>query len=159
MLHKNVISLMEEFGIEVSVSSRETYHRVKYTAYAGEKQLSWLIYTWSKRINELTYRNSRYAQPRNWVSPGVGRVGNGTKVKQFIQLAKAREWLVGYVSITIGPDAQHDLETTIRIHNHGGWKVTVTDPRAIRLIPAVIENDMPVEVFLDWLRDENFLKD
>ncbi len=73
-------------------------------------------------------------------------------------MAKEKEFWTGTFWLKIGPDSTHKkLATSVRVRRPDLCRTF--DAVAARMGEAVVEGDMPPEVMLDWLRDQEYLKD
>ena len=78
-------------------------------------------------------------------------------MKEFVQVAKTRTWFFPGLSLFIGPDVLYDLTHTIRVFGDLS-RSTIIDSTALKMADLVYRDEMPAEVFLDWLKDNGHLE-
>ena len=85
-----------------------------------------------------------------------GRLANGPKIRQYIEVACQIIVQEGVWQICYGPDWLRGLVCTVRVESSRNWRhrVTIDDPEALDLGAAMSAEDKTI---LDWLKDHGHL--
>jgi hypothetical protein len=133
----------------------------------GDYVLEFSLIGWSERVCDiLCYRRTDAETGQFLPVHTLGeRIGNGTKIKRFIQEATKEKWYVGTVVMEYGPDATHPkLAASLRVRHMNGtcWQTfgdwfTLRTAEALAMAESTKDGKCPPEVLVDWLKDKGHL--
>lgn len=160
MLHENVVSLLVKHEATIEQFGGGRW----WKATINDHKLVWGMDSWSRRIVLVDYygpgRTTDSDSQNYLLAWPEEKIGNGTKVKRFIQRAVEKEHRQDGVILTFGPDSQHRTMAPSLRARQAGWPgptCNVRTTEALVMGQAWLSGDCPPEVILDWLKENGHL--
>ncbi len=145
MRHGAACRLLKKFGAEIALSIPELPG--SWRAKLGDYELSW--YADSSGTYLMQYRRPKW-QPQ-WFDCGG--------FSAFIERATRKKVSYGNYRFELGPDRTLKLNSTLRVLLGRECLVRLMDPHSLVMGSALVADELPAGVLLDWLKDKGHVRD